>query len=308
MRTRPIGSLQVSVVGLGCNNFGGRVDAAGAAKVVHAALDAGITLFDTADVYGRGLSEEYLGAALKGARDEVIIATKFGHPMTDDDTTGGASARWIRQAVDDSLRRLGTDRIDLIQQHVPDDATPIEETLEALASLVQAGKVREIGNSNFDAKQLRAADDVARSDGRARFVSAQNHFSLLAREVEDEVLPACAELGLGMLPYFPLASGMLTGKYRRDTPPPAGTRLGSIPEERRERWMNERAFDVAERLEAFAVARGRTPVEAAIAWLLAKPAVVSVIAGATQPDQVVANAAAASWEMTADEVAEVDAL
>lgn len=308
MRTRPIGSLEVSVVGLGCNNFGGRVDAAGTAKVVHAAVDVGITLFDTADVYGRGSSEEYLGAALRGVRDQVVIATKFGHPMTDDGKTGGANPTWIRTAVDESLRRLGTDHIDLLQQHVPDDATPIEETLSVLAELVQAGKVREIGNSNFDTKQLREADRVARTDGRARFVCAQNHYSLLEREVEDEILPACTELGLGMLPYFPLASGMLTGKYRRDSPPPAGTRLAGVPEERRDRWMNDRAFDVAERLEAFAVARGRSVVEAAIAWLLAKSSVVSVISGATKPDQVVANAAAADWEMTAAEVAELDGL
>lgn len=307
MRTRGIGSLQVSVVGLGCNNFGGRLDAADTAAVVHAALDAGITLFDTADIYGSSRSEEYLGAALRGVRDDVVIATKFGHSMGDDGRKG-ASRRWITTAVEDSLRRLGTDRIDLYQQHVPDDATPIDETLSALDDLVRAGKVREIGSSNFDAKQIHAADEIARSRDATRFVCAQNHYNLLTRDVEAEVLPVCSELGIAMLPYFPLASGLLTGKYRRDAEPPAGTRLAGIPDERKGRVFNDRAFDAAEGLERFARARGRTPVETAIAWLMAKPAVASVIAGATKPDQVVANAAAADWDLTPAEVAEVDAL
>lgn len=307
MRTRGIGSLQVSVVGLGCNNFGGRLDAADTAAVVHAALDAGITLFDTADIYGSSRSEEYLGAALRGVRDDVVIATKFGHSMGDDGRKG-ASRRWITTAVEDSLRRLGTDRIDLYQQHVPDDATPIDETLSALDDLVRAGKVREIGSSNFDAKQIHTADEIARSRDATRFVCAQNHYNLLTREVEAEVLPVCSELGIAMLPYFPLASGLLTGKYRRDADPPAGTRLAGIPDERKGRVFSDRAFDAAEGLERFARARGRTPVEAAIAWLMAKPAVASVIAGATKPDQVVANAAAADWDLTPAEVAEVDAL
>lgn len=307
MRTRGIGSLQVSVVGLGCNNFGGRLDAADTAAVVHAALDAGITLFDTADIYGGSRSEEYLGAALRGVRDDVVIATKFGHSMGDDGRKG-ASRRWITTAVEDSLRRLGTDRIDLYQQHVPDDATPIDETLSALDDLVRAGKVREIGSSNFDAKQIHTADEIARSRGATRFVCAQNHYNLLTRDVEAEVLPVCSELGIAMLPYFPLASGLLTGKYRRNVEPPAGTRLAGIADERKGRVFNDRAFDAAEGLERFARARGRTPVEAAIAWLMAKPAVASVIAGATKPDQVVANAAAADWDLTPAEVAEVDAL
>lgn len=305
MRTRKIGSLEVSVAGLGCNNFGRRVDRAATAEVVGAALDAGIILFDTADIYGDGLSEEYLGAALGSRRDGVVIATKFGGRIGGDPATGGGSAAWVARACEDSLRRLGTERIDLYQLHFPDDAAPIEETLDVLDALVRAGKVREIGNSNFSGEQIVAADEVATAHGAARFVAAQNHYNLLHREPEAGVLPACRARDLMLLPYFPLASGMLTGKYRRDEEPPAGTRLGGAPEDRRRSVMSPEVFDIVEQLEDFARARGRTLLELAIAWLAADPSVASVIAGATRPEQVRANAAAAAWEMSDAEREEV---
>ena len=309
MEHRPLGSLSVSSVGLGCNNFGMRCDERRSADVVHAALDAGITLFDTADVYGgRGASEEHLGKALQGRRDEVVVATKFANPMDDGGERQGASARWIVQAVEDSLRRLGTDRIDLYQQHIPDDAVGIEETLGALDGLVRAGKVVEIGHSNFSAPMIDEAARVAEEHGFRPFVSAQNELSLLRRRVTEEVLPACERHGLGMLPYFPLASGMLTGKYRRGEAPPEGTRLAGIPEERRAKALADKQFDVVERLEAFATDRDHAVLELAFAWLLGLPAMGSVIAGATSPEQVRANAAAADWTLTADDRVALDAL
>lgn len=309
MERRQLGSLSVSSVGLGCNNFGTRCDERRSAEVVHAALDAGVTLFDTADVYGGGgTSEEHLGKALQGRRDEVVIATKFANPMDDAGGRQGASARWIVTAVEDSLRRLGTDRIDLYQQHVPDDGVPIDETLRALDELVRAGKVVEIGHSNFSASMIDEAASVAAEQGLAPFVSAQNELSLLRRRVTDEVLPACDRHGLGMLPYFPLASGMLTGKYRRGEAPAPGSRLAGIPEERRAKALADKQFDVVERLEAFASERDHTLLELAFAWLLGLPAMASVIAGATTPEQVVANAAAADWALTGDDVRQLDAL
>lgn len=308
MQTRRIGSLEVSVAGLGCNNFGGRCDQARTTEVVRAALDAGITLFDTADIYSMGLSEQYLGVALGARRDEVVIATKFRHRLGDDPSHQGASPRWIRQAVEGSLKRLGTDRIDLYQIHAPDPDVPIAETLGALDDLVAEGKVREIGHSNFSGAQIAEADDAAAARGTARFVCAQNHWSLLARDVENEVVPECERRGLAMLPYFPLAAGMLTGKYRRGEPLPEGARLTGAPEERRSRFVNDAGYTVVERLESFARTRGRTVSEVALAWLAAQPVVASVIAGATAPAQVRANVAGATWRLGADEVAEVSAL
>ena len=308
MQTRAIGSLDVSVVGIGCNNFGRKCDEQATAAIVHAALDAGITFFDTADTYGGTTSEVFLGVALGSRRDDAIVATKFGGAVDDNPSHAGASARWIEQAAEDSLRRLGTDRIDLYQLHVPDPNVPIDETLTALDRLVQAGKVREIGNSNFSADQIRAADDVSTKEGLARFVSAQNEYSLLRRAVEREVLPACEHTGLALLPYFPLASGLLTGKYRRDEEPPAGSRLATWPADRTERLMTERNFDLVDRLDGFARDHGHSLLDLAFAWLLARPVVASVIAGATSPAQVASNAAAGAWALTSAELQEIDAL
>lgn len=308
MDTRRIGSLDVSVVGLGCNNFGRRIDRAQTQAVVDTALERGITLFDTADVYGDGDSEEYLGAALGSRRDEVIIATKFGMKMGDDERRSGASARWIRQAVEDSLGRLGTDRIDLYQLHGPDEEIPIEETLEALDELVSSGKVREVGCSNFDPDQLQGAAEAAQRGDWSRFVSVQNHFSLLHREPEEGVLQACAELDMVFIPYFPLASGVLTGKYRPGESPPEGSRLAGIAPDRANRFLNEENLKVAFRLQRFAEERGYSLLELAFSWLLSREVVASVIAGATKPDQVRANAAATGWQLSDQELAEIDAI
>jgi len=307
METRAIGSLKVSLVGVGCNNFGGRIDEERSKKVVHAALDAGINFFDTADVYGGTRSEELLGRALAGRRDEVVVATKFGMPLGGEGQ-GGAGRRWIEQAAEDSLRRLGTDHIDLYQQHIPDDSVPIDETLDALNRLVEAGKVRQIGNSNFSGAQIERADAAADERSSARFVSAQNELSLLRTGALEDVVPACVRHGLALLPYFPLASGLLTGKYQRDTAPPGGTRLAQLPEERSSRILSDRNFDVVDRLDAWATARDHTILELAFAWLLAQPNLASVIAGATSPEQIQANAAAAEWVLSPDELAEVDQL
>jgi len=301
MEQRKIGSLTVSLVGVGCNNFGGRIDDAQTAAVVDAALDAGITFFDTADVYGNGLSEEFLGRALGSRRDEVVIATKFG-------AATGAKPEIVKSSCEASLKRLGTDRIDLYQLHRPDDDTPIDDTLGALAELVNEGKVREIGCSNFDGTRIDAAEVAATSLESPRFVTVQNQLSLLDRRQEDDLLAACARHGLGILPYFPLASGMLTGKYRRDQPPPEGTRLAGMPEDRRQRALDDRNFDVVERLEAFASDRGHTLLELAMSWLACLPNMASVIAGATKPEQVRANAAAVGWKLTDAEMAEIDQL
>jgi len=301
METRTIGSLDVSVVGLGCNNFGMRVDEARTGEVVQAALDAGITLFDTADIYGGGKSEEFLGRALGSHRDEVIVATKFG-------MSNGAAPDVVREACDKSLRALGTDRIDLYQLHVPDANVPIEDTLGALQELIDAGKVREIGCSNFDSPKVEAAAEAADRKGTAAFVSLQNQLSLLDRRQQDDTIAACERHGLGILPYFPLASGMLTGKVTRGNPPPEGTRLSTMPEERVGNLFDDRTFDVLERLTAFATDRDHTILELAMSWLACLPTMASVIAGATSPEQVRTNAAAASWKLTADEMAEVDQL
>lgn len=300
MRQRSLGNsgIKVSAVGLGCNNFGSRVDAAGTKAVVEAALDAGVTFFDTADVYGnRGGSETFLGEALKGRRDQVVLATKFGHPMSDDAPAARGSRAYIRDAVEASLRRLQTDRIDLYQYHRPDGITPIEETLGALDELVQEGKVRAVGSSNFTASQVVAADGLARERGWTQFATAQNEYSLLERTAERELLPACERLGIGVLPYFPLASGLLTGKYRRGRPAPAGTRMHG-----RQERLTDDVFDRLDELGRYASQRGRTLLEVAIAGLLARPAIASVIAGATKPEQVRANAAAAEWQPTTADV------
>jgi aryl-alcohol dehydrogenase-like predicted oxidoreductase len=304
--TRPIGGvLQVSVVGIGCNNFGRRLDMAGTASVVHAALDEGITFFDTADIYGNGKSEEMLGAALKGRRETAVIATKFGHVSGGPGRSGG-SRRWIRIAVEDSLRRLATDWIDLYQLHTPDPDTPFEETLETLTELVDEGKIRCAGSSNLAGWQIADADWVSRSHGLTRFVSAQSAYSLLDRSVEDEVIPACESFDVGMIPYSPLGSGALTGKHRRGQPPVTGTRLASAPGPNANGWLTDRNFDIVESLERFAQERNVTLLDVAIGGLAAQPRVVSVIAGAMSAEQVRANARAGRWRPTAADLEELD--
>ncbi|MDI6100638.1 aldo/keto reductase [Actinoplanes sp. NEAU-A12] len=302
--------LAVSVVGIGCNNFGRKIDADGVREVVGAALDAGITLFDTADIYGtpHGSSEQLLGAALKGRRDEVVLASKFGMDMegvNGRDFEARGSRRYIVRAVEASLRRLETDYIDLYQMHQPDPATPIEETLAALDDLVRSGKVRYLGNSNFSGWQIADADWVARSGNLTRFISAQNQYSLLSRAAEAEVIPACERFGLGLLPFFPLESGLLTGKYRRGEQPPAGTRMA---QERYASWLARADWDMIEALTAFGAERGRSLLEVGIAGLAARPGVASVIAGAVSAEQVQANAAASAWELTVADMAALDAL
>ncbi len=255
MQTRNIGTLPASVIGLGCNNFGGRIDEAASRAVIDAALDAGITLFDTADIYGATKSEEIIGRALRGRRDRVLLATKFGGPI-DDERTGGASAAYIQRACDDSLKRLETDRIDVYQLHFPDQTTPLEETLVALDALVRAGKVREIGCSNFSAEMIEEADLISEKRDVARFVSVQNEYSLLRRAPEKNgVLDTCQKHDLAFIPYFPLASGMLTGKYRRHEAPPAGTRLAGAPEARRQEVFADKNFDRIEALEKWAASK-----------------------------------------------------
>ena len=307
MKLRRLGTsgLKVSEVGIGCNNFGMRIDAKATDAVVNAAIDAGVTLFDTADVYGATKSEEFLGKALGKRRGEVVLATKFGMAVGGDARRKGGSRRWIMQAVEDSLRRLGTDWIDLYQFHAPDPETPIDETLRALDDLVTQGKVRYIGNSNFTGWQIADADWTA--SGGTRFVSAQNQYSLLERKVEFEVLPACEHFGLGFLPFFPLGSGLLTGKYRRGEAAPEGTRLAAWGA-RGQQALSDKNFDKVEALSGWAQERGHSVLELAFAWLLGHPVVSSVIAGATSPEQVKSNAATAEWGLAPDEVKEVTAL
>jgi len=307
MQTRKLGTLAVSVVGLGCNNFGGRLDQERTTAVVNAALAAGINFFDTADVYGGTRSEELVGRALGTRRQSVIVATKFGIPL-DEQRKGGARPEYIRRALEDSLKRLGSDYIDLYQLHRPDPEVPIADTLGALDELKRAGKVREIGCSNFSVEQLREAE-TARKPGAARFVSVQNQYSLLARDPERGVLAECAALGLGFLPYFPLASGLLTGKYAPGAaPPPASARLADAAAPMGSRFRNERNSAIADALGRFATQRGHSLLELAFSWLLTRPVVASVIAGATSAEQIRANAAAASWQLGADELGEIDRL
>ena len=302
MEKRSIGSLKVSVVGIGCNNFGWRIDAANTAKVVDAALDAGINFFDTADIYAKGESETFLGKALGPRRNQIVLATKFGLPM--DDERKGAKPAYIKRAIEDSLHRLNTDHIDLYQLHKPDPATPIADTLAALDELVKAGKVREIGCSNFSADQIREAESAVKS-GAAKFVSVQNEYSLLNRAPEADVLPACLHAKMGFIPYFPLANGLLTGKYRKGQPLPQGTRGadGFGP-----KVFTEENLNKVEALIQFATTHGHTMLELAISWLAAQPAVASVIAGAKTPEQAHANAGAASWKLSPDQLRTVDQL
>jgi len=310
MSYRPLGDsgLMVSAVGIGCNAFSRRVDQGGVADILAAARDTGVTLLDTADVYGvaHGASEEMLGEALQGQRAEFVVATKFGGGRIAEAEGGRASRRRIVAAVEASLRRLRTDHIDLYQLHVPDDVTPIEETLSALTDLVRAGKVGYLGCSNFAGWQIADADWTARTAGLERFVSAQNGYSLLDREVEEEVVPACEAFGLGMLPYFPLQYGLLTGKYRRDEPAPAGSRAVLDPD--RSQWLREADWERIDALSTYAGKRGITILDVAIAGLAAQPTVASVISGATSGDQVRANAATLRWQPDASDLAELDEL
>jgi aryl-alcohol dehydrogenase-like predicted oxidoreductase len=305
MRTRRLGSAgpEVSVVGLGCNNFGMRVDLEGTRAVVDAALDAGVTLLDTADIYGnKGGSESFLGEVLDGRRDRVVLATKFSGDMGDG-TSARGSRPYIRKAIEDSLQRLRTDYVDLYQYHTPDRATPFEETFGALDELVGEGKVRYVGHSNLESAEIEEVDALARARDWARPVSAQNQYSLLRREAEEKLLPTCERLGTGVLPYFPLASGLLTGKYRRGQPRPEGARLAD-----RDDVFTDEKFDRIEALERYAEERGVTLLHVAIGGLLAQPAIASVIAGATKPEQVRANVEAGKWEPTADDLAALNAI
>jgi aryl-alcohol dehydrogenase-like predicted oxidoreductase len=307
---RELGSsgLSVSLVGLGCNNFGGRIGVEETRAVVDRSLELGINFFDTADVYGnKGGSEDCLGQVMGDRRKDIILATKFAMPMSDDPTMRGASRDYIVKACEASLKRLKTDWIDLYQVHQPDTETPIEETMGALDDLIKQGKVRHIGSSNYSADQLDEAQDVASGNGWAGFVSCQDHYSLLAREIDEALLPAITRRGLGLLPYFPLASGFLTGKYSRTNPPPEGTRMANMPK-LAERYMTEQNWDIVEALDAFARRNDRTLLELAFAWLAARPKVSSVIAGATHPDQVSQNAAAVGWMLSPGDMAEIDTI
>jgi aryl-alcohol dehydrogenase-like predicted oxidoreductase len=310
METRNLGTsgLRVSAVGLGCNNFGGRIGLDESRAVVHRALDLGITLFDTADTYGnRGGSEDCLGQVLGDRRKDIVLATKFGLPMDEAKILSGASRRYIMTAAEASLRRLRTDWIDLYLLHTPDALTPIEETLRALDDLIRQGKVRYVGNSNFAAWQAVAADWTARHHDLDRFVSCQNEYSLLKRDIEAELAPAMQACGLGLLPYFPLAAGLLTGKYRRQAAPPQGTRFARM-QGLADRYLTPANWTILERLEDFCARRGHSLLELAFSWLKARPAVASVIAGATKPEQVEQNVKAASWALTPDDLAEIDRL
>ena len=306
MEFRQLGDsgLKVSAIGLGTNNFGARVDPEGTAKVIDQALDEGINLLDTANIYSKGLSEEYIGRTLKGKRQEAIIATKVGGPMGDEPNRSGDSRKHIMAEVEDSLRRLDTDYIDLYQIHFTDESTPIEETLRALDDLVRAGKVRYTGCSNFAAWQVCEAVWTSRSAGITSFVSVQPHHSMLVREPEKELVPFCKEYGIGVLPYFPLASGFLSGKYRRGEPAPSGTRLA----ENDRGMFTDTNYDLLEALESFAQQRGHTLLELAFAWLLARPMVSSVIAGATKTEQVTANARAVAWKLAGEDLEEVESI
>jgi aryl-alcohol dehydrogenase-like predicted oxidoreductase len=302
VETRRIGKLEVSVIGLGCNNFGWRLDEQATRDVVDAAIAAGINFFDTADIYGKTKSESFLGKALKGRRKEVIVATKFGKPIDEQHT--GARPEYVLRACNDSLARLGTDYIDLYQQHAPDPTVPIAETLGALNELVVAGKVLEIGCSNFSGEEINEAEQTSVNAGLARFASVQNHYNMLKRDDEFDAIPECERLGLAYLPYFPLESGLLSGKYRKGEKPPQGTRISDGG------WLAEkytdRNMEVIERLIAFADANGHTMLEMAMSWLLRFPVIASVIAGATTAEQVRANAASSSWDLCPSEIEAID--
>ncbi|MEC8281808.1 MAG: aldo/keto reductase [Pseudomonadota bacterium] len=300
--------LWVSAVGIGCNNFGAKCDEAATRAVVHACLDAGITLFDTADMYGnRGGSETLLGRILGHHRKDIVLASKFGLPMGEGPYLNGAGRHYIMRAVEDSLRRLRTDHLDLYQVHRPDPATPIEETLRALDDLVRDGKVRYVGCSNFAGWQLAEAEWAARAGGTVRFISAQNEYSLVDRRIEGDLVPAANAYGVGILPYFPLANGLLTGKYQRNHAMPDGARMTERPT-RAEEVLTDRNWTIAEKVADYAAARGHSLLEAAIGWLASQDHVPSVIAGATTAEQVAQNAAATDWRMTAEEIADINAL
>jgi len=308
MEYRRLGNsgLQVSIAGLGCNNFGMRIDAEQTRAVVGRALDEGITLFDTADIYGgRGKSEEMLGKALGNRRHEIIVASKFGMAMGDGPYQKGGSRRYIMAAVEASLRRLGTDYIDLYQIHAPDPVTPQEETLAALDAIVRAGKVRYVGSSNFAGWQVAEAAWISRAQELAPYISAQNQYNLLDRRIERELIPACRHFGVGILPYFPLASGFLTGKYRRGQEPSKDTRLGAMGA-RAGQMLSDANFAVLEKLEEHARGAGHSMVDLATSWLVAQPEVSSVISGATKPEQVSENIKACGWKMTPDDLAAID--
>ena len=303
--------LRVSAIGLGCNNFGGRLAPEETRAVLHKAHDLGITLFDTSDTYGAtgggktGDSELQMGDVIGPMRTDIVLATTFGNPMVPDGTKQGGSRRYIMTAVEDSLRRLRTDYIDLYQIHATDADTPIEETLRALDDLVRQGKVRYIGCSNHAAWRVVEAAWTSRVCSLNRFISAQDEYSLVQRAPEAELMPALRQYGMGLLPYFPLASGLLTGKYRRNAVMPAGSRLANT-QRLAEKYLSDRNWEIAEALESFAAARGHTMLELAFSWLLAQSPVASVIAGATRPEQLEANVKAGGWKITADELAEID--
>jgi len=299
--------LEVSLVGLGCNNFGGRIDFERTRSVVHKALDVGINLFDTADVYTRGTSEEFLGKALGTRRADAVIATKVAKPMDDERRLSGTSRRYIVSAVEASLRRLGTDWIDLYQLHESDLKTPIEETLRALDDLVQSGKVRYLGCSNFAAWQVVEAQLTARHANGTQFISFQDEYSLVARDIERELIPVAGSYGMGLLPYFPLACGLLTGKYKKDAPMPEGTRITGT-KSYADKYLTVKNWHIVEELSKFVSTRGRSLLDLAFSWLAARPTVSSIIAGATKPEQVEQNAKAAAWKLSADEIAEVDSI
>jgi aryl-alcohol dehydrogenase-like predicted oxidoreductase len=310
MEIRNLGrsGLRVSAVGLGCNNFGQRTDLETARKVIHKAIDLGITLFDTADIYaGMGGSETVLGEVLGDRRKDIVLATKYCKPMSNDGSKQGASRRYIMSAVEASLRRLKTDYIDLYQQHDYDALTPIEETLRTLDDLVRQGKVRYIGNSNFPAWRIAEAEMAARQMGVAPFVSCQDEYSLVVRDIEKDLLPAAQHFNLGLLPFFPLAGGMLTGKYAGLKNVPADTRFGKTPY-MQERYLNPRNVALVDQLQAFVGARGHSMLELAFSWLAARPQVSSVIAGASSPEQIEQNVKAAQWKLTAEEIAEIDTI
>jgi aryl-alcohol dehydrogenase-like predicted oxidoreductase len=310
MEIRNLGSsgLRVSAVGLGCNNFGQRIDLETSRKVIHKAIDLGITLFDTADIYaGQGGSETVLGTVLGDRRKDIVLATKYSKPMAADGSKQGASRRYIMNAVEASLTRLKTDYIDLYQQHDYDPLTPLDETLRALDDLVREGKVRYIGNSNFPAWRIAEAEFTARAMNASRFISCQDEYSLVVRGIENELLPAAQQYGLGLLPFFPLASGLLTGKYKRGEAAPDDTRFGKVPR-LRDQYVTPRNEAVVEKLKMFAEARGHTMLELAFSWLAARPQVASVIAGATRVEQVEQNVKAIDWALSAEDIAEVDGI
>jgi aryl-alcohol dehydrogenase-like predicted oxidoreductase len=310
METRNLGGsgLRVSAVGLGCNNFGQRSDLETSRKIIHKAIDLGITLFDSADIYaGRGGSENVLGQVLGDRRKDIVLATKYAKPMADDGSKQGASRRYIMQAVEDSLRRLKTDYIDLYQQHDYDDLTPIDETLRALEDLIRHGKVRYIGCSNFPAWRVSEAQQVAKQINTHAFVSCQDEYSLLVRDIETDLLPMAQTYNLGLLPFFPLANGLLVGKYKRGEKPPADSRLGKV-DYLRDRYMNDRNFDIVQKLDAFAKQHGKTLLELAFSWLAARPQVSSVIAGASRPEQIEQNVKAIAWTLTAEDMATIDGI